>query len=411
MATRFEHQDSSAGRTGILTLHYGFNEGAILQAYALSELLRSTIGGSIEIVDQRYPAKLAAYGDPNQNARTRALSEAIDEWLPLSADHDRRPDSTPLIRELGERYDRLVFGSDVLWNLSYRKRFGGLLGKRFWPKQKDGFTPAFPNVYWPSAEQRCRKVVFSASLGAFDWRAIPSPHLRMMREGLESCSGVSARDERTLDFVASLSPSLADRVRLLADPTFARPFREIAGLSKEDPGVRESLAEMGVDFERPRCLVVAQNGEAASSIIERIGELGWQTVSVTASNDACALKLHDRGFHPLEWARLFSSFDLCVTERMHGAIFSLLNNTPFLALEMNRVKGHGTTKTSSLLRRFDLEDVLVDADERDPSRRQATLDRVMKGAWDWKRINEQVEAASDQQLQFLTEALGPQPTA
>lgn len=403
VSTRPEYREPVAGRTGILTLHYGFNEGAILQAYALSELLRSTIGGAIEIVDQRYPAKLAAYGDAGKIDRTRTLSDAIDEWLPLSADRYQRTDSTQLIRELGERYECLVFGSDVLWGLSYRTRFRGLFGKRIWPKQKSRFFPAFPNVYWPSATQRCRKLVFSASIGTLDWKDVPARHLRMMREGLESCSAVSVRDERTMDFVSRLSQSLADRVRLLADPTFARPFREIARLREVDSDMKQSLAEMGVDFNRRRCLVIAKNGEASSAIVERIAQLGWQTVSVTTPNDLCSLRLHDHGFHPLAWARLFDSFDLCVTERMHGAIFSLLNNTPFLAIEMNKVEDKGMTKASSLLRRFDLEDVLLDADEKDPNTLHQTLERVMNGAWDWQRINKQIEAASDQQLAFLND--------
>ena len=141
-------------RTGILTLHYGFNEGAILQAYALSELLRFVIGGDIEIVDQRYPSKISVYGDPHSNARTRALSEAIDGWLPLSAAHYRNTDSAWLIRELGDRYDRLVFGSDVLWALHYRGRLRRFFGNRFWPRQNKPFFPAFPNVYWPSTTQQ-----------------------------------------------------------------------------------------------------------------------------------------------------------------------------------------------------------------------------------------------------------------
>src|SRR2546421_12478933 len=74
----------SDSRLGILTLHYGFNEGAILQAYSLATALREAFEGSaVEIVDHRYAAKCAAYGSAD-GERKGALLKAIDEWLPLS---------------------------------------------------------------------------------------------------------------------------------------------------------------------------------------------------------------------------------------------------------------------------------------------------------------------------------------
>ena len=106
----------------------------------------------------------------------------------------------------------------------------------------------------------------------------------------------------------------------------------------------ESLREMGVDFSRPRCLVIARAGGAARAAVEYLESRGWQTVAVTERNDQCSLRFDDRGFSPLEWAWLFGCFDACVTERMHGAIFSLLNNTPFMAIEMTTVARNGLTK-------------------------------------------------------------------
>ena len=188
---------------------------------------------------------------------------------------------------------------------------------------------------------------------------------------------------------------------MLADPTFARPFRERAQLHQKDRALKESLSQMGVDFSRPRCLIIAKAGGAACAAVEYLERRGWQTVAVTERNDRCSLSLYDRAFHPLEWARLFGLFDACVTERMHGAIFSLLNNTPIVPIEMTNVAGNGLTKMQSLLRRFDLEDVLLQNDERDPVTVQQTLNRVLDVPWDWNRMNEQIEEASDQQIEFL----------
>ncbi|MHC5064271.1 MAG: polysaccharide pyruvyl transferase family protein [Planctomycetota bacterium] len=392
-------------RTGILTLHYGFNEGAILQAYALAMLLRSVFAGQVEIVDQRYPAKMAAYGDPDANDRTRSLAKAIDGWLPLGSEPHRTSESGKLIQALGTQYDRLVFGSDVLWSLRYRRRLSGVLGKGILPRQKHRFFPAFPNIYWPSAEQDCCKIAFAASVGSFDWQQLPKKHASMIRSGLESCSALSVRDERSRDFVAQLSPSLAARVQLIADPTFAGAFRDSALGHEADGSLREELAAEGVDFNRPRCLVIAKDGPALAASLRPLAQKGWQSVSVTTANDLCDLHLHDHGFHPLTWARLFRHFDLCITERMHGAIFSLLNNTPFLAIEMNPVRDGGMTKTESLLHRFELEGVLLEPDEGDSKAVEALLERVIHDPWDWQRINQRIAAESERQRIFLQDSM------
>ena len=47
------------------TLHYGFNEGALAQAYCLSKIIEQEIPCSkAEIIDRRYPKKVAVYGNP-----------------------------------------------------------------------------------------------------------------------------------------------------------------------------------------------------------------------------------------------------------------------------------------------------------------------------------------------------------
>jgi hypothetical protein len=86
---------------------------------------------------------------------------------------------------------------------------------------------------------------------------------------------------------------------------------------------------------------------------------------------------------------------------MHGAIFSLLNNTPLLPIEMTNAAGNGLTKMQSLLRGFDLEDVLLQNDEQNPDSVQKAIEQVIATSWDWDRINGQIEKASDQQIEFL----------
>ena len=103
-------------RIGIVTLHYGFNEGAILQAYALACLIKEySPHCEVEIIDQRYPNKLAIYGKA-KNPREVALQKAINTWLPLSKKKFVSQSHNKAFSYINEECEVLVAGSDVLWN-------------------------------------------------------------------------------------------------------------------------------------------------------------------------------------------------------------------------------------------------------------------------------------------------------
>src|SRR4030095_4635406 len=160
-------------RLGILTLHSGFNEGAILQAYCLSQnLQRSLPSWRVEIIDHRYPSKVAVYGSAD-NGRKRALNEFISSALPLSARTFVAANHRRTKRYLREKYDMLIVGSDEVWRTNYQMRLRGLL-----VQQRDPWSPAFPNVYWPEPELCLPTVAYAACVGESDWRRIPAAHKR-----------------------------------------------------------------------------------------------------------------------------------------------------------------------------------------------------------------------------------------
>jgi hypothetical protein len=72
---------------------------------------------------------------------------------------------------------------------------------------------------------------------------------------------------------------------------------------------------------------------------------------------------------------------------------------------MTNAAGNGLTKMQSFLRRFDLEDVLLQNNEEDPVAVQQAFEQVIDKSWDWDRINEQIEEASDQQIEFLQDSI------
>ena len=61
---------------------------------------------------------------------------------------------------------------------------------------------------------------------------------------------------------------------------------------------------------------------------------------------------------PFQWIRLYDQVEFCVTDRFHGAVFSILRDVPFLAFETS--DNPRSNKLHDLLADFNLLSRLVD---------------------------------------------------
>ena len=378
---------SLVANVGILTLHYGFNEGAILQAYGVTQLVHEHLpGSSARIIDQRYPGKLRAYG-PANNDRKRALLDAIDHWLPLSEQRFRTENTEMVLRYVQETFDLVVMGSDVIWNLRYRPRFSRLFSGGLGYTQTNPFFPAFPNVYWPGDTVRVPKVAYAASVGTLTWSTIPSRHRRQMRKILTSFTAISVRDERTHRFLDWLDPALADRAVLVPDPTLGVSLLNPARVAS----VRAFLKERGVDFDRPRCGIICGPHAQLEAAMTKLRKRGYQIIGITTPNTYSDIPLFDQPFHPLDWAVLFQLMDVCVVDRMHGSIFCIQNHAPFVALDSYETEQDNDSKTRSLMRRFGLTDFCVSKARVTAGELLERIKALEQGAVEWGRIDKELE--------------------
>ena len=333
----------------IATLHSSYNEGAILQAYALSRLIEEYLGIEAEIIDHRYPAKEAIYGVP-ASQREMALSEAIETWLPLSSNQFRTNDCTPTFRHISKHNAVLFVGSDQVWSLKYRRRLRRILGRGIFATQPYGFYPAFPNIYWPDSKVSVPKISYAAAVGRYEWQGTPTRHRQKMARILDGFKLVSVRDERSLRFLNWIDPSIAANATIVPDPTLAVSLLD----QKRVDALRSRLIGYGVDFNRRRCGVVCANHEETAKFAAAMKKKDFQLIAITTPNSFCEVNLFDKPFHPLDWALLFGMMDVCVVERMHAAIFCLHNGTPFVLLDINETPHDYDTKSTSLMKRFGL---------------------------------------------------------
>lgn len=382
---------------GIATLHYGFNEGAILQAYGLSRLLEQELQvNRAVVIDHRYPKKEAIYGRPS-SGREQELAHATNDWLPLSSERFRSEDPAKAFEYVNRRCAALVVGSDVVWTLKYKRRLRRLLGKGIMPSQPYGFYPAFPNLYWPGPEVRVPKLSYAASIGTMDWTEIPRTHRSDMQKRLSSYAAISVRDERTLAFLDWLDPQLASNAVIVPDPTLSIDLLQEARL----PGLRERLAAAGVDFDRPRCGVVCDDALNMREAADQLRALGYQIVGITTKNSFSDVDLFEVGLHPLDWALIFRLMNVNVVDRMHASVFCIQNSSPFVALDSYETPDENDSKTRSLLRRFGIDEYCISKEKARPGEIVELVESVSAGGINWQEVDEEQRTCRSQASRFV----------
>lgn len=388
-------------KVAILTLHYGYNEGAILQAKALASLIEKLNAGvTAEIVDHRYPGKLAAYGS-TYDRRRESLQAVIDEWLPLSEKAFVTDDRSLALDYCRENHDQIVIGSDVVWGLRYQRRLRRLLERGILPRQTDPFFPAYPNVYWPEQRHADHRIAYAASCGNLWWEDVPKRHRRSMARVLDGFAAIGYRDERTRLLIASLSLELAERSRKVPDPTIA--FDLIAAYGGET--ARDRLENAGLNPDQSAALLVMKETEISLAIAKRLKEKGFGLIATGSHGGVADIDLNNQGLTPLEWAWLPNLAKVCVTERMHATIFSLLAGTPILALDMNDRTGGCRTKLGELMDDAGLEPWYLHQEDLDAAQALRRLEGLLATEEDQVQVQAFIERERQRGQTFLREAL------
>jgi hypothetical protein len=322
-------------RAGVLTLHYGCNHGAQLQALATARLF----GG--EIVDHRYKRKVELFR--GQFERRPWLKESLEKGLPLS---DYKCISSDFHNEatwdhINRTYDLLVCGSDELWKVQYRSSsprrelVRALLSspyhtfRNYARLQRDPWWTPYPNVYW--AEVDVPSIAFAVSMGETNLSEVPDRHVERMRRCLGRYRWIGVRDEHTRRTLLGIDSGLESKIVPVPDPVFTYAVDE--GLRER---VRLKLAANGLDVRKPLCFVHGSTG-VLDPFAAEIKRLGFEPI------DLFRLELT-----PTEWFAAIGMVRCGITSVMHAFVCSLVQNVPCLSVDPRR-------KSAELRERFGVE--------------------------------------------------------
>lgn len=318
-------------KIGILTHHYVKNFGAYMQAKALlSEINEMYPNDEVELINYRVKKHERANsvhffgfkpkrGDTLigfvEKIRLFYMHQKAEKSLPQSV----RVNSASDINALD--YDLIIVGSDEVWNfndIAYSPiKFGYGL--------------------------KCPHVSYSASVGGSSAQDDNIP--TEVKIGVNSFQRVSVRDDKTEEFVKSISDHKVTRT---LDPVYLYSYKltvrkKIKNIVNEKPYI------LIYDCRLENKHVEELTTYAKNNNYQILGAGEYRNWYSTVSTT---------NITPYEWAYLFQNALAVVTGTFHGTSFAIKYNKPFVAYltEQNRIN-----KVGSLLQEFKLTNRIVDS--------------------------------------------------
>lgn len=297
-------------RVGILTLALASNYGAMMQAYALQEIIRQ-LGHDPEIIRlSMYRTCGAAFRHSMHMAiQSRHLLSCFRALVGYAAFRHRYYNGSPLcrgrddLRDAAKHYDMVVVGSDQVWNTTWcATMWDGL------PHFVD-FAEGLP----------LRRISYAACVG--DPNVTTASHI-YAPPLLEKFEKLSVRNEYSKRVVQAWTGRTD--IAVVADPTLLSDYA----------GIRHKLPA-GVP---PSYILAYTFGSKADAIGESAlrkaqSNLNLPVVAVCATGfspyEIRGADVYLRAATPAQWLSLFRSASYVVTNSFHGMLFSMKNQVNF----------------------------------------------------------------------------------
>ncbi|MCF8219767.1 MAG: polysaccharide pyruvyl transferase family protein [Bacteroidales bacterium] len=301
-------------KIGILTFHFGYNYGGLLQAYGLQQYLASW-GHNVKIINYIPPnVKHKTYARQlvSRNISTKHIRKIIKKkrfgskykngfdlfrtnFLNLTEHY-----SYDELSEISDEFEAIIVGSDQIWNPGQHK-----LGSYFLShlNKFNGKRISYSPCCAINSVQAENKNILINALNKFD--------------------AISVRNKETQDFVHKL---IKQTPPIVVDPVLLWGFDELIQQEPEDPSSYILVYILGSEI----------NG-GHNKVIERIKSKypEAQVISIIATEDKPQLFNWTNKTYwqatPVEWINLFYHAAFIYTDSFHGVLFSIKFAKPFLA--------------------------------------------------------------------------------
>jgi len=217
-----------------------------------------------------------------------------------------------------KKYDYYIVGSDQIWN----PHFGGL---------RDLDLLTFTNK---------TKIALSASFGIDN---IPDEYVEKTMFALNEFDAISVREEKGKEIINNLIPE--KNVEVLVDPTMMINTHDWDKVSVKPQNMEEQKYVL--------CYFLGEISQERKQLIEQISKkYNLKVINMLDKED----KFNDCG--PGEFVYLESKASLILTDSFHSCVFAILYNNPFIVFNREGSKNNMSSRITTLLNKFELEDRL-----------------------------------------------------
>lgn len=297
-------------KIGILTFHRAINYGAVLQAYALKETLKS-LGHDAWVIDYRQP-KVEKVDRPTFSAKKRwnlLKGFHLRSWLRYNKDkkenlakrmrfddftntylHLTRPCT---ISSMPQDFDIYISGSDQVWN---HRICGGM-----------------DDAYWGNFQKpkNSKMVAYAASTSVPDLQKNTHEELQA---GLNNFDLISVRENAVRDFL-NTNFNTPNEVLTVLDPTLVADRSIWDSFESGKYKDKKYVLYFAARTFKPNPSIVKEKAEFLAK------EIGCEAISIS-------LREHS----PSDFVELFKHASYIVTSSFHGVAFSLIFNRPLFAV-------------------------------------------------------------------------------
>lgn len=332
-------------KIGILTFHRALNYGAVLQCYALYQVL-SEMGHEVEVIDYRPAAiekeRVLFSGVELQKRRgffykmRYIISTSLNYYRKkkVSAVFDRFLESnfqmSPLVRginDIPQYYDVIVFGSDQIWS--------------------NGICYGLDLVYWGQFNHADTKLVtYAASMGKHN--IVSDSELTCIRAYIQSFDSISVREESLKRF---FKQNFNVDSTLVIDPTLLIAHDVFDRLAVK-PNLDRYVLLFTLEKDDNAIAFATNMSKQLSCPIVRMSVM--RSVFSPAEKTIKALEIS-----PVEFCGYIKYATCVVCISFHGTAFSVIYRKNFYCLKSNQ-----QDRSYNLLSSIGLLDRMISSNEK-----------------------------------------------
>lgn len=345
-------------KIGILTFYSCDNYGAVLQAYSLAAYIKR-MGHEVKLIKHELKTKPLERSNPSLVSK---LKHNIVGFLTQSDRRKRTEVFCQFVKEqfsqeeYNESFDKIIIGSDQVWNLNLTQDDLFYLGKHF----------------------KCEVSSYAASCGNYD--ALSQGQKQLLATNLLGLKCISVREAET---AAMIRQTISKDVSVVVDPTLLVDNDVFVKIEKT-VGVRKRYVLI-YDCMNKDVFCFAKN-----IALQLNAQLIALSCCVRARNHCRTYQAASIG----EFLWLFAHAECIVTTSFHGCAISLSYQKDFYAMNFNE-------QTTSRMR-----ELLVSVGLKDRYKKPSGND-VSFAPIDYKSVNQKLSSLRGISRSYLQKTLMP----